>query len=50
MSPVYGGVAGGFEAYISEGYAHLDIVTAEDDPSHNQVYAPLLAFLQRNTN
>ena len=50
VSPVYGGINGGFEAYISEGYAHIDIVSAEDDPTHNQVYAPLLAFLERNTN
>jgi len=42
-------VAGGFEAYISEGYAHIDVVSARDDVSHNQVYAPLLAFLERNT-
>jgi len=49
ITPSYGGVAGGFEAYISEGYAHIDVVSAEDDPGHNQVYAPLLAFLERNT-
>jgi cysteine-rich repeat protein len=49
ITPVYGGVAGGFEAYISEGYAHIDVVSAEDDPVHNDVYAPLLAFLDRNT-
>ncbi|MFT5042109.1 MAG: hypothetical protein ACI8TX_003090, partial [Hyphomicrobiaceae bacterium] len=28
---------------------HIDVVTAEDDPAHNNVYAPLLAFLERNT-
>jgi pimeloyl-ACP methyl ester carboxylesterase len=45
--PTLGGVAGGFEAYISEGYAHVDIVTAEDG-DHNQVIGPLAAFLARN--
>lgn len=46
--PTLGGVAGGFEAYISEGYAHVDIVTAEDG-DHNLVISPLAAFLARNT-
>ncbi|MBI5505598.1 MAG: alpha/beta fold hydrolase [Deltaproteobacteria bacterium] len=50
INPTYGGADGGFEAYVSEGYAHIDIVSAEDDPAHNQVYDPLLAFLIRNTN
>lgn len=45
--PTLGGVAGGFEAYISEGYAHVDIVTAEDG-DHNRVIEPLAAFLARN--
>lgn len=45
--PSFGGVAGGFEVHISEGYAHVDIVTADDDET-NQVIAPLLAFIQRN--
>lgn len=47
--PTLGNVAGGFEAYISEGYAHVDIVTANDGPD-NQVIAPLAAFLARNTD
>lgn len=46
--PTYGDVAGGFEAYISEGYAHVDIVTAEDG-DHNRVIGPLAAFLARNS-
>jgi len=50
INPTYGGADGGFEAYISEGYAHIDIVAAQDDPAHNHVYAPLLAFLKRNTH
>lgn len=45
--PTLGGVAGGFEAFISEGYSHVDIVTAEDAP-HNQVVGPLVDFLLRN--
>ncbi|MBX3027014.1 hypothetical protein KF840_19070 [bacterium] len=47
--PTFGGVAGGFEVYISEGYAHVDIVTAEDDGT-NHVVAPLAAFLDRNAD
>jgi pimeloyl-ACP methyl ester carboxylesterase len=45
--PTLGGVAGGFEAYISEGYSHVDIVVA-DDGLHNQVVGPLVDFLVRN--
>ena len=32
---------------MAEGFAHLDVVTAEDD-ADNPVPAALLAFLQRN--
>lgn len=49
ITPAYGGIEGGFEVYVPEGYAHIDVVAAEDDPSHNEVYDPLLAFLERNT-
>jgi pimeloyl-ACP methyl ester carboxylesterase len=45
--PSFGGADGGFEVYMSEGFAHLDIVTAEDNPDNN-VLAPLAAFLKRN--
>ena len=45
----YGGINGGFEVHLSEGYAHIDVVSAEDDPLHNNVYDPLMAFLDRNT-
>ena len=45
--PTFGNVAGGYEVYISEGFAHLDIVTAEDNADNN-VLAPLAAFLERN--
>ncbi len=46
--PTLGGVPGGYEVYVSEGYAHLDVVTADDGPSNN-VIGPLVAFLKRNT-
>ncbi len=49
VQTVYGGPDGGFEAHLSEGYAHIDVLTAPDDPAHNNVYAPLLDFLTRNT-
>lgn len=45
--PTYGEVSGGFEVYMSEGYAHLDVLSAEDDATNN-VIAPLLAFVARN--
>jgi pimeloyl-ACP methyl ester carboxylesterase len=46
--PSYGGVAGGFEVYISEGYSHVDIVTADNDETNN-VIGPLLNFIARNS-
>lgn len=46
--PTFGEIAGGFEAYISEGYAHVDVITAEDGAG-NEVLDPLAAFLDRNT-
>ena len=45
--PTFGDVAGGFEVHISEGYAHVDVLTAEDDVTNN-VLAPLSAFIGRN--
>jgi hypothetical protein len=45
--PTFGDSAGGFEVFISEGYAHVDIVAAEDDETNN-VIAPLLQFIERN--
>jgi pimeloyl-ACP methyl ester carboxylesterase len=45
--PTFGGVDGGFEVHMNEGFAHLDVVTAEDTPDNN-VLAPLAAFLKRN--
>jgi pimeloyl-ACP methyl ester carboxylesterase len=46
--PTLGGPPGGFEAYISEGYAHVDIVVAEDGEG-NEVIGRLAEFLARNT-
>ncbi len=48
ITPTFGNVNGGFEVYITEGYAHIDVLTAEDD-ANNNVLAPLMAFLTRNT-
>jgi len=45
--PTFGGVAGGYEVHLSEGYAHVDVVTAEDEPD-NEVIGPLLDFIERN--
>lgn len=46
--PTYGDVSGGFEVYMSEGYAHFDVLSAQDDETNN-VIAPLLAFLARHS-
>jgi len=45
--PTLGDVAGGFEVKLSEGYAHLDMLVAEDG-EHNNIVGPLLDFLSRN--
>lgn len=45
--PTFGGVEGGFEVYMSEGYAHVDVVSAEDDETNN-VIGPLFDFVSRN--
>lgn len=45
--PSFGDAPGGFEVYISEGYAHVDIVTAQDDETNN-VIAPIVEFIARN--
>jgi hypothetical protein len=47
--PTFGGPQGGFEVHISEGYAHVDVVVAEDVEG-NQIIGPLAAFLARNTD
>ncbi len=45
--PTLGGVNGGYEVHISEGFTHQDIIMAEDNADNN-VIAPLLDFLERN--
>ena len=45
--PTLGGVNGGFEVHLSEGFAHLDIVTGQDGPASN-VVKPLVTFIKRN--
>ena len=45
--PTFGGPEGGFEVYMSEGYAHNDVLAADDDATNN-VIDPLLAFIKRN--
>ena len=45
--PTFGGVAGGYEVVMAEGFAHIDVVTAEDDAS-NPIPTALVAFLKRN--
>jgi pimeloyl-ACP methyl ester carboxylesterase len=45
--PTFGGIAGGFEVIMAEGFAHVDAVTAEDD-ANNPIPAALVGFLERN--
>jgi pimeloyl-ACP methyl ester carboxylesterase len=45
--PTLGGVAGGYEVHLSEGFSHVDIVSGQDGPRSN-VVAALVAFLARN--
>jgi hypothetical protein len=45
--PTLGGVSGGFEVHLSEGFSHVDIVTGEDNADNN-VIGPLLDFIVRN--
>jgi pimeloyl-ACP methyl ester carboxylesterase len=46
--PTFGDVAGGFEVYVNVGFAHLDVLTAEDN-ADNHVLGPLSDFLARNS-
>jgi pimeloyl-ACP methyl ester carboxylesterase len=46
--PTFGDVNGGFEVHISEGFAHNDVTTAEDNADNN-VLGPLSDFIERNT-
>ena len=45
--PTFGGVNGGFEVVMAEGFAHVDVVTAEDTVV-NPVTPALIDFLDRN--
>jgi pimeloyl-ACP methyl ester carboxylesterase len=45
--PTFGGAAGGFEVIIADGYAHVDVVAAEDDAT-NPVVKGLGDFIARN--
>ena len=45
--PTFGNAEGGFEVHVSEGYSHVDVLTAEDDETNN-VIGPLLDFVTRN--
>jgi hypothetical protein len=45
--PTFGDVAGGFEVVVAEGFAHVDVLTAEDN-ADNLVPPALVAFLARN--
>ena len=48
VSPIFGGVNGGYEVHLIEGYAHIDVVSSEDDVD-NTLLGPLHDFLVRNT-
>ena len=45
--PTFGDVGGGFQVFVNEGFAHLDVLTAEDD-ADNHVVGPLSDFIARN--
>jgi pimeloyl-ACP methyl ester carboxylesterase len=45
--PTFGGSNGGFEVHMNEGFAHLDVLTAEDNADNN-VLEPLTQFIDRN--
>jgi pimeloyl-ACP methyl ester carboxylesterase len=45
--PTFGDVAGGFQVFVNEGFAHLDVLTAEDN-ADNHVVGPLSEFIARN--
>ena len=45
--PTFGDVDGGYEVIVAEGFAHVDVLTAEDDVN-NPIPAALVAFIERN--
>jgi pimeloyl-ACP methyl ester carboxylesterase len=46
--PTFGNVAGGYEVVMAEGFAHVDVLTAEDD-ANNPIPTALVDFLVRNS-
>ncbi|GIW41551.1 MAG: hypothetical protein KatS3mg076_2128 [Candidatus Binatia bacterium] len=46
LRPEFGGRAGGFEVVLAEGFAHVDVLTAEDGPD-NPVVGAILDFVLR---
>jgi pimeloyl-ACP methyl ester carboxylesterase len=45
--PTFGGAPGGFEVYVTEGWAHVDPLAAEDG-TLNGAIGPLVDFIARN--
>jgi hypothetical protein len=45
--PTFGGINGGYEVVVAEGFAHVDVLAAEDTVD-NPIPAALVAFLVRN--
>jgi hypothetical protein len=45
--PTFRDAAGGFQVFVSQGFAHLDILTGEDN-ADNHVVGPLSDFIARN--
>ena len=45
--PTFGGVAGGFEVVMAEGFAHIDVVEGEDDAA-NPIVPAVSDFVARN--
>ncbi len=45
--PTFGDEAGGFQVVLAEGFAHVDVLTAEDD-ANNPIPAALVDFIERN--
>jgi hypothetical protein len=43
----FGDEAGGFQVVLAEGFAHVDVLTAEDD-ANNPIPAALVDFIERN--
>jgi pimeloyl-ACP methyl ester carboxylesterase len=46
--PTFGDIPGGYEVVVAEGFAHVDVLTAEDTVD-NPIPAALVAFIVRNS-